>query len=151
SNALRISDLLQRFHSPTALSHGLRMVPSPPGRGEIACNHNPVCFRACIKAQETLERMAFLASERSAARLAHQSGGLGVGSSNLPAPTSLSPEIKGFLASSARATKNPNRNEKTTKSRNGRKKSRTSPELCSLDVPPLCLVNVPQSRPPKDR
>jgi hypothetical protein len=31
---------------------------------------------------------AFLSSERSAARLAHQSGGLGVASSNLAAPTS---------------------------------------------------------------
>src|SRR4051812_29504899 len=38
------------------------------------------------------------ASERSAARLAHQSGGLGVESSNLSAPTKKPPPNQPFLA-----------------------------------------------------
>src|SRR5262249_40425677 len=37
---------------------------------------------------------ASLASERSAARLAHRSGGPGVGSSNLPAPTIFSNDLR---------------------------------------------------------
>src|SRR5262245_8329816 len=42
---------------------------------------------------------ASLASERSAARLAHRSGGPGVGSSNLPAPTIFS---RGFTGNEIR-------------------------------------------------
>jgi hypothetical protein len=42
---------------------------------------------ACAGERNALEDKALFLSERSAARLAHQSGGLGVASSNLAAPT----------------------------------------------------------------
>jgi hypothetical protein len=48
---------------------------------------------ACLKQHEALEDKALFSSERSAARLAHQSGGLGVPSSNLGAPTRKPSEI----------------------------------------------------------
>ena len=42
---------------------------------------------ACVRQPKTLDTATLEPSERSAARLAHQSGGLGVPSSNLGAPT----------------------------------------------------------------
>ena len=49
-------------------------------------------------------------TERSAARLAHQSGGLGVASSNLAAPTNKTPKNKGFpqVAAASERVRKPN-------------------------------------------
>ena len=68
-------------------------------------------------------------AERSAARLAHQSGGLGVPSSNLGAPTNKAPKNKGFLQVATASERARTPNEMQQKSRNrckrSRKKSRT--------------------------
>src|ERR1700722_9036546 len=52
---------------------------------------------ARVAAQDPDDYSAARCSERSAARLAHQSGGLGVPSSNLGAPTIKPPGNKDFL------------------------------------------------------
>ena len=72
----------------------------------------------------------FSTSERSAARLAHRSGGPGVGSSNLPAPT-ISPIRFQRLAREAEPRPICEMGMKRTqKVPRWRKKSRDNPELC---------------------
>src|SRR5205823_10642107 len=56
----------------------------------------PTLHRSCAGLRAHLREHRNSAAERSAARLAHQSGGLGVPSSNLGAPTRLSPNYQCF-------------------------------------------------------
>jgi hypothetical protein len=81
-----------RSAAPTAIS------PPPPSARRFARSHGAghVLSRSALlsfaaesgKCSKPWHPRAFFPSERSAARLAHQSGGLGVASSNLAAPTS---------------------------------------------------------------
>src|SRR5215469_15663384 len=56
-----------------------------------------------VAARDPAHYSAGRCSERSAARLAHQSGGLGVASSNLAAPTIIPPESRDFSSLSSPA------------------------------------------------
>jgi hypothetical protein len=62
-----------------------KLLPSRPGERGSPCG----------KRRHDVDHRPRRTAERSAARLAHQSGGLGVASSNLAAPTK---EIKGLSA-----------------------------------------------------
>src|SRR5580692_1560286 len=78
-------------------------------------------------------------SERSAARLAHQSGGLGVPSSNLGAPTRKILDSIRFPGGSLAAVGAQKPNEKRQNPPIGGKKSRTKSRTCSewsRSVPP---------------
>jgi hypothetical protein len=65
-------------------------------------------------------------SERSAARLAHQSGGLGVPSSNLGAPTTKTPDFIGFPSGQRAGVGAQKPNEKRQNPYIGDEKSRTN-------------------------
>jgi hypothetical protein len=71
-------------------------------------------------------------SERSAARLAHQSGGLGVPSSNLGAPTTKITDFIGFSIGPRAAVVAQKPNEKRQNHRIGDQKSRTKSRTCSV-------------------
>src|SRR5262245_36102888 len=73
---------------------------------------------------------ASLASERSAARLAHRSGGPGVGSSNLPAPTTFPIGFPRFPSAAATAVGY----EIGTKGHQSSRTGTNSPEIFPNDV-----------------
>ena len=77
-------------------------------------------------------------AERSAARLAHQSGGLGVPGSNPGAPTKIFKHFNYFIESASFANLGENGTERHQSAYIGAKSPGGVPEFCSWPVSPSC-------------
>jgi hypothetical protein len=89
-NLIDLVDITAGANATVACHHSLIVCPAPTSRSSRQTHSDPVT-RPCAFHRGSID-VALLA-ERSAARLAHQSGGLGVPGSNPGAPTNIAYEI----------------------------------------------------------